>query len=218
MKKSNIFRIIPVIVFGMGICGVGVVNAQIFKHETAAMGLECQAVNRELDCGRCKAKGEYGEVGTVEIQCDKCAGVSNVILSRLPCSKCSNSRKVRNSGYVPPTKCEVCNGRGKLFNLGHKFQVADADYTEALDWHDAKYVCSNFGGGWRLPTKEELKGMYEFLHRKGKGDFSDKFYYWSSSEYNAKFAYYFGFFNGQDGWNDGEHKYHNYQVRAVRDF
>lgn len=214
MKKSNIFRLISVIVFvfGMGICGVGVVNAQGYK--TAAMGLECQAVTKREDCDRCKAKGEYGEVGTVEIQCDECAGVSNETLSRFPCSKCSNSRKVRNSGYVPPTKCEVCNGRGKVFTLGHKFQVADADYTEKFDWHDAKYLCSNFGGGWRLPTKEELMGMYEFLYRKGKGNFRS-YMYWSGSQDGPYNAWVMFFGNGSVGSSG---KTSNSQVRAVRAF
>jgi hypothetical protein len=107
-----------------------------------------------------------------------------------------------------------------VFTLGHKFQVADADYTERLDWYDAKYVFSNFGGGWRLPTKEELRGMYEFLHLKGKGNFSNT-RYWSSSEYDAENAWSFGFDDGQAygyyGKNVyGSKTYYTNQVRAVR--
>jgi hypothetical protein len=185
----------------------------IKAYKAALMDLECQAVTKREDCQKCEANGEYGGVGISKKTCSKCEGVSDQTLAKFPCSSCSNTRQVKDPNYVPPRKCEVCNGRGKVLTLGHKFQVADADYSELLDWDDAKYVTSQFGSGWRLPTIDELTGMYEFLHRTRKGNFKD-FWYWSNSEYDAANAWYFGFYNGQAS-NDYA-KHHMLFVRAVR--
>ena len=223
--KTTIFTcigrlMVMTLVFRM--CCMGLVNGQAYK--TSNSGFECQAVKRQ-DCERCKTKGEYGQVSTPEITCSKCKGVSNETLSKFPCSSCSNTRKVKDPNYVPPRKCEVCNGRGLVLTLGHKIQVADADYTERLDWNDAKYVCSNFGGGWRLPTTEELIGMYEFLHRKGKGNFK-AYFYWSSSQNSSGKAWgvNFGSGNVDNDFRDSDDfdlRLHNsnhfdLRVRAVR--
>ena len=93
------------------------------------------------------------------------------------------------------------------------FVVAKADFPKEMDWEEAKQACENLGNGWRLPDKDELYSMYEQLHKEGKGDFKDD-YYWSGSQYgpNNAWAMYFG-----DGYvyysyikNDG------FKVRAVR--
>ena len=180
--------------FVFGMCGLGLVNGQAYK--TSNLGFECQAVNKREDCKRCGTRGEYGQVSKPEITCPKCEGVSNETLSKFPCSPCSNTRKVKDPNYVPPRKCEVCNGRGLVLTVGHKFQVADDDYTERLRWADALYACSNFGGGWRLPFLNELIGMYEFLHRKGKGNFQETWYWSSSQERYGDNAYGMSFSKG----------------------
>ncbi len=166
------------------------------SYKTSNKGYECYAVTERKDCEKCEAKGEYGQVSTPTIPCFNCKGVSKPTLAKFPCSSCSNTRKVKDPNYVPPRKCEGCNGRGKVLTLGHKIQVADADYTEQLSWDDAKYVCSKFGVGWSLPTIEELIGIYEFLHRKGKGNFQNT-WYWSSSGDDANSAWDFHFENGK---------------------
>ena len=189
-------------------------------YKTANYGYECYAVTKREDCEKCETKGEYGQVSTPKIACSKCEGVSNATLAKVPCSSCLNTRKVKDPNYVPARKCEVCNGRGQVLTRGHKIQVADADVTELLSWHDAKYVCSSFGDGWRLPTQEELTGMYEFLHRKGKCNFKTKTdkYYWSSSEYDADYAWVFNFDYGQAYDSSYYYSYKDYtlRVRAVR--
>ena len=192
-------------------------------YKTSNKGYECYAVTERKDCEKCEAKGEYGQVSTPKITCSKCENVSNAMLAKFPCSSCSNTRKVKDPNYVPPRKCEVCNGRGEVLTLGHKIQVADADYTVELNWDDAMYACSNFGGGWRLPTIEELTGMSEFLHSKGKGNFktddpngrADGNWYWSSSEINADVAWIFCVEYGaaRDMYAKCCNTYH---VRAVR--
>ena len=103
--------------------------------------------------------------------------------------------------------------------FGPRFQVADADFPdndfpEKMNWDDAVAACRTLGGGWRLPTKEELTGMYEFLHLKGKGNFSNT-RYWSSSEDDAEYAWCF-YFDG--GLAHSNYKTYTRQVRAVRAF
>ncbi|MBM3446519.1 MAG: DUF1566 domain-containing protein, partial [Bacteroidetes bacterium] len=185
------------------------------SYKTSNKGYECYAVTERKDCEKCEAKGEYGQVSTPTIPCFKCKGVSKPTLAKFPCTSCSNTREVKDPNYVPPRKCEGCNGRGKVLTLGHKIQVADADYTEQLSWDDAMYVCSNFGDGWRLPTKEELTGMYEFLYRKGKGNFKTDHFCWSSSENNTNTALGFRFESEQANYNIYSKDYTKY-ARAVR--
>ena len=72
-----------------------------------------------------------------------------------------------------------------------------------------------YGGydDWFLPSKDELNLMYENLKVVGVGGFA--FSYWSSSEYDATFAWaqYFNFGN-----QSSNHKYNTHPVRAVRAF
>jgi len=63
---------------------------------------------------------------------------------------------------------------------------------------------------WRLPTKDELNVLY--LNKDFVGGFST-YLYWSSSEYNADYAWYQNFTNG--GQNYGSKLNYGY-VRCVR--
>jgi hypothetical protein len=67
---------------------------------------------------------------------------------------------------------------------------------------------------WFLPSKDELNLMHENLYLEGVGGFAD-YYYWSSSEGNADFAWsqYFG-----NGYQYGSSKDSSFRVRAVRAF
>jgi hypothetical protein len=103
------------------------------------------------------------------------------------------------------------------------------DYKDAL-WHpptgtftlliscpcgrtsDAVTAASAYGSGWHLPTKTELKVLYE--HRNVVGGFA-KDDYWSCTELDSNSAWIQGFVNGdQDRYN----KYSKLSVRAVRAF
>ena len=69
-------------------------------------------------------------------------------------------------------------------------------------------------GDWFLPSKDELNQMYLNLKNEGIGGFSGELY-WSSSEYNANYAWYQYFYYGnQSNFN----RYYNYRVRPVRAF
>ena len=63
---------------------------------------------------------------------------------------------------------------------------------------------------WRLPTKDELKELYDY----GRAHISyTAYYYWSSTEYSANGAYVAYFVNGNV---DGGYKTYDFYVRAVR--
>ena len=69
-------------------------------------------------------------------------------------------------------------------------------------------------GDWFLPSKDELNQMYLNLKNEGIGGFSVE-YYWSSSEYNADYAWsqYFNY-----GYQYTYNRYYNSRVRPVRAF
>jgi uncharacterized protein (TIGR02145 family) len=99
---------------------------------------------------------------------------------------------------------------------GETMQVAKEDFPEEMHWDQAMSVCEGLGNGWRLPNESELKAMYEQLHKQGKGNFKDEFY-WSSSQYGSDQsdqALMMNFGTGDD--DDYGFKKLNVQVRAVR--
>ena len=97
---------------------------------------------------------------------------------------------------------------------GRKLEVANQDLPNPMKWDDAVRACKNLGNGWRLPDKDELKAMYEQLHKQGKGNFKNT-WYWSSSQYSSGVAWNVGFYDGDVGSYYGA-KGNNVRVRAVR--
>ena len=67
---------------------------------------------------------------------------------------------------------------------------------------------------WFLPSREELNLMYGYLRSYPVGDFVDN-YYWSSSEYDAYYAWSQDFANGNQSH---DYKSLTYYVRCVRAF
>lgn len=106
---------------------------------------------------------------------------------------------------------------------GHGLVTAVCDIGR-LSWGDALTACEelvmNGYSDWVLPDKEQLGTIYESLFKRGIGGF-ERHSYWSSSEYDARNAWYFNFGNGQAG---NDYYYYTYskdnwrQVRAVRAF
>jgi hypothetical protein len=94
----------------------------------------------------------------------------------------------------------------------HGLEAKAADEINSLSWSDAVTAASAYSSGWHLPTKTELKVLYE--HRNVVGGFA-KDDYWSSTELDSNSAWIQGFVNGdQDRYN----KYSKLIVRAVRAF
>lgn len=96
---------------------------------------------------------------------------------------------------------------------GQSIQVALADFPEDMKWAEAKKACLDLGDGWRLPTKVELNIMYEQLHKKGLGGFTDH-WYWSSTEVDHIEAW--GQFFSDGGTFECTKDYDSQYVRAVR--
>ena len=86
----------------------------------------------------------------------------------------------------------------------------------------AAQLCSelNINGfsDWFLPSKDELDLMYTVLHRNRKGDFSDGWGYWSSSQTGRTSAWSQNFYNGSQDDFTLSGKDTEYTVRAVRAF
>lgn len=105
---------------------------------------------------------------------------------------------------------------GKIYyvdNSGeHGLEAKTADEINTLSWNDAVTVASAYHSGWHLPTKTELKVLYD--QRLVVGGFA-KDDYWSGTELDINSAWIQGFVNGdQDRYN----KYSKLSVRAVRAF
>ena len=91
-------------------------------------------------------------------------------------------------------------------------EVADYDFAEKMYWKEAKKTCAALGGGWRLPTKDELNILFE--NKDTIGSFSDN-YYWSSTETKGIYSAWIQFFNDGVQFNSYV-KGFKYHVRAVR--
>jgi len=103
-----------------------------------------------------------------------------------------------------------------IFNVnnGEQFEVAKKDLPKSMDWFKAKKQSEKKGDGWRLPTKEELKIIYNDLHLKNLHDFGNV-NYWSldEDEEDEDFAYGLCFDDGRTYWNN---KISEECVRLVR--
>ncbi len=88
-----------------------------------------------------------------------------------------------------------------------------------FNWYDAFNKChtrnENMFSDWRLPSKNELNLMYDNLHRKGKGNFSNQ-NYWSNDFYEENNAWVKNFSNGKLDYFSTS--INTYNVRCVRDF
>ncbi len=94
----------------------------------------------------------------------------------------------------------------------HGLEAKAADETNLLSWNEAVIAAGVYGDGWHLPTKIELKVLYE--HKNSVGAFA-KDDYWSLTELDSNSAWIQGFGNGdQDRYN----KHSRLSVRAVRAF
>jgi hypothetical protein len=76
----------------------------------------------------------------------------------------------------------------------------DMDWNEAKSWVESLNVG---GGGWRLPTMDELKGLYK--NRSGKRNMpsllkTTGLYVWSEKVQGSSNAWFFNFTVGQDKW------------------
>jgi len=65
-------------------------------------------------------------------------------------------------------------------------EIAQFDLPTEVTWYNAKRECKELGKGWRLPTKDELDEMYN--NKDLIGNFVNT-NYWSSTEYDSRYAW-----------------------------
>ena len=98
-----------------------------------------------------------------------------------------------------------------------KLEVKRTDLSDiSSSWAWAKRDLEKLEGGWRLPTTDELKLMYE--NKELIGGFiegKNKHAYWSSTEDGWQYAMQIRFYDGKQKY---EGKTNDGLVRAVRDF
>ena len=104
-------------------------------------------------------------------------------------------------------------------DTGKKIQIAENDLEIGVNWNEAKKACNKLGKGWRLPTIEELKIMYNDVYLNGLkvGDplkYNFNWVYWSISEFDADHAWAYFFDEDYAHENPKEYKF---SLRAVRD-
>lgn len=62
---------------------------------------------------------------------------------------------------------------GTVLDTGTNLMWADKDNGVDIQWAAAKTYCESFTAGgykdWRMPTKNELAGLYDSSHRDGQG-------------------------------------------------
>jgi hypothetical protein len=79
-----------------------------------------------------------------------------------------------------------------------------------MDWYEARSWVRNLGGDWRMPTTDELGGIY----KKGKGDMNmtpllktSGFWVWSGETKGSSDARNFRFHDGYRGWYGRDNSY-----------
>jgi len=81
-----------------------------------------------------------------------------------------------------------------------------------LTWDEAKKACEELGDGWRLPTIEELRFIYD--KRAEIGNLKVEFYWSSSEDSVGVWSFHFSNFTGAAHLIGKENEVY---VRAVRD-
>ena len=112
-----------------------------------------------------------------------------------------------NCFIMAQTSTEIIGNPIRIGNL----EVAQFDFPQKMNWHNAKKACAELGKGWSLPTKMELSLLYQ--NQVKIGGFSTS-YYWSSTETDIENAWRHNFSFGMSGFI--AQKGNEYYVRAVK--
>jgi hypothetical protein len=100
---------------------------------------------------------------------------------------------------------------GKPIRIG-SLLVAQYSFPNQLTWYEAKKACAALGKGWRLPTINELKVLYQ--NRIKIRGFESRMY-WSSTEVSSNGSWTYNFMGGDKQFDLNSNRDY---VRAVRAF
>ena len=118
---------------------------------------------------------------------------------------------------------------GDLYDGGIIFVINDSNNTGKIahledagpmPWQNAAKIHEQLGEGWRLPTFDELRIMYQTLGQGGtnSGEFADELY-WSATSYDNNQARLIRFRDGNTSYHYNKNVAHRkFKVRAIRDF
>jgi hypothetical protein len=82
-----------------------------------------------------------------------------------------------------------------------------------VDWYEAINYCKLLGNGWRLPSRDELKIIYN-----SDNDLNENSTYWSATRgNNDRLAFNQSMYNGDQFISDKSFSSNEYRVRPIRD-
>ena len=120
-------------------------------------------------------------------------GVFITVGSSLAVEKFSLGEEMANDGRF------IAYSDGTVLDKKTNLLWAAKDNGKNINWRDAKFYCENYNGGgykdWRMPTREELQGIYNELILGNNGHHITKFitltesFPWSSGVRGSEAAY-----------------------------
>ena len=119
-----------------------------------------------------------------------------------------NNFKIYNNQYNSDHPLVISLSEDSNDNL----EIYPFDYEGLFDWNDANAECLKLGGGWRLPTVDEMSLINDQLYKNNLGHYKEK-EYWCSNEDNPQEALYYYF--DPVGYSM-ESKMNKFKIRPVR--
>ena len=103
--------------------------------------------------------------------------------------------------------------------IGDGLKNTNSILKECKEVMSAARICVDQGEGWHLPSRGEIFQIYNNLTRNNLANFSPN-YYWSSTEYDSKFAWIQNFkISSKNDIQDGRNKNDDaVRLRAVKSF
>lgn len=116
---------------------------------------------------------------------------------------------------------QVPNIMSHRMEVDGKALLISSEDQGGINWYEATEFCEKLGDGkWRLPTLKELIVIYKKLHKKGKGNFENDYYWCDPKDYfehtttGPDHTWYVNFKTGKINF---AHKNFKGRVRPVRD-
>ncbi|MDT7827394.1 TIR domain-containing protein [Pricia sp. S334] len=101
-----------------------------------------------------------------------------------------------------------------------KGKIAYTDDLGPMTWNEAMNIHEHLGEGWRVPTMDELRLMYNTIGQgaDNKGGFADELY-WSATPFDDYQARLLRFSDGNDSYHyNSSGTFREFRVRAIKDF